>query len=81
MPRIRRKKKTSISSDDVEDVDAPIRHVDSMLLRPKSSAHEKHRGGKKSDVEHLPTIEDESKVEVYFATIWIVYTIIIKFSD
>ena len=51
MPRMRRKKKTSVSSDDGQLSD------EEGGTRKKSG---KRRSSKK-EIEHLPTIEDESK--------------------
>ena len=51
MPRMRRKKKTSVSSDD------------GQLSDEESGARKKSgkRRSSKKEIEHLPTIEDESK--------------------
>ena len=62
MPRIRRKKKTSISSDDGGKEMGSDGEAESHR---KHSSHEKRRGSKKSEIHHLPTIEDEAKMEVH----------------
>ena len=56
MPRMRRKKKTSVSSDDglLSDEEGGSR---------KKSGHGKRRSSKK-EIDHLPTIEDETKPKV-----------------
>jgi hypothetical protein len=61
MPRIRRKKKTSISSDDGFPDEFPDGETD---LKKKSSGHGKRRSSKK-DIELQPTIEEETKAQVH----------------
>ena len=64
MPKIRRKKKTSVSSDDGQLSDEESGR--------KKSGHGKRRSSKK-DIDHLPTIEDETKaqVKIKFTVQWV----------
>ena len=56
MHKIRRKKKTSVCSDDGVDDDGEADH----------KKHGKRRGSKKEEIHHLPTIDDETKPQVLF---------------
>ena len=56
MHKIRRKKKTSVCSDDGVDDDGEADH----------KKHGKRRGSKKEEIRHLPTIDDETKPQVLF---------------
>ena len=59
MPKMRRKKKTSISSDGGDGSDGEGEH----------KRHHHKRKSSKKEVALLPTIDDESKVQVYIITI------------
>ena len=54
MHKIRRKKKTSVCSDDGVGSDGEADH----------KKHGKRRGSKKEEIHHLPTIDDETKQQV-----------------
>ena len=56
MHKIRRKKKTSVCSDDGVGSDGEGDH--------KKHGHGKRRGSKKEEIHHLPTIDDETKPQV-----------------
>ena len=56
MHKIRRKKKTSVCSDDGVGSDGEADH----------KKHGKRRGSKKEEIHHLPTIDDETKPQVLF---------------